>query len=320
MPSAIVSVIVPVYNAEKWLRRCVDSILAQTYTDFELLLIDDGSNDGSGDICDEYAALDPRIHVFHKSNGGASSARNMGLDHAQGEWIAFADADDHVTPEWLLNYRVNENSDKAVICQGLTKFIQKNDNLSDIELRQDYRGSEEGNICNVLSTIFLKGMLGWLPIKALNGKYLKERKTKFDIRQRYREDEKFLLDFLRPNDKLIMYDTIGYYYQISEIDSYADWVCTPEFAQCTVANIKRLGFKPGSIIRNSFANEYKDTLLKYYKTGGENRAQLFRELTALVREEGDNIGMFHPTKFLLRYDKTGLLSRAMLRLQLLLNR
>ena len=75
-----ISVIVPVYNAEKWLRRCVDSILAQTYTDFELLLVDDGSTDGSGAICDEYTAKDSRVRVFHQPNGGVSSARNLGLD------------------------------------------------------------------------------------------------------------------------------------------------------------------------------------------------------------------------------------------------
>lgn len=316
----MISVIVPIYNTEKWLRRCVDSILTQTYTDFELLLVDDGSTDCSGAICDEYSAKDSRIRVFHKPNGGASSARNMGLDKALGEWITFADADDYVKPEWLQNYRVDENTDKAVICQGLIKFIQKGDKLDDIELRQAYRGADKGDVCDVLMSVFIRGMLGWLHIKAFNGKYLRERKTIFDVKQTYREDEKFLLDFLLPADRLIMYDAVGYYYQITEFDKYADWVCTHEFARCTVANIKRLGFKSGSTVRNSFANEYKDTLLKSYKADGEDRTQLFHELTALVREEGDNIGMFRPTKFLLRHDKTGLLSRAMLRLQLLLNR
>ena len=93
-----ISVIVPVYNAEKYLRRCVDSILAQTFTNFELLLIDDGSKDKSGEICDEYARKDNRVKVFHKENGGVSSARNVGLDNAQGEWICFCDADD-----WMLS-------------------------------------------------------------------------------------------------------------------------------------------------------------------------------------------------------------------------
>lgn len=96
-----VSVIVPVYKAEKYLRKCLDSLLAQTFKDFELLLIDDGSPDKSGAICDEYARRDTRIHVFHKKNGGVSSARNMGLDHAQGEWIAFVDADDWVDKSFL---------------------------------------------------------------------------------------------------------------------------------------------------------------------------------------------------------------------------
>lgn len=79
-----ISVIVPVYNAEKYLNRCIDSILAQTFTDFELLLINDGSKDKSGEICDEYSKKDIRVKVFHKENGGASSARNVGLDNARG--------------------------------------------------------------------------------------------------------------------------------------------------------------------------------------------------------------------------------------------
>ena len=79
----LVSVIVPVYNAEKYLSRCVDSILSQTMTDFELLLIDDGSQDESGRICDEYAEENARVKVVHKTNGGVSSARNLGIDHAR---------------------------------------------------------------------------------------------------------------------------------------------------------------------------------------------------------------------------------------------
>ena len=93
-----ISVIVPVYNVEKYLRCCVDSILAQTFTDIEVLLVDDGSTDGSGAICDEYAEKDSRVRVFHKENGGVSSARNLGLDEAIGKWIMFVDSDDMVAP------------------------------------------------------------------------------------------------------------------------------------------------------------------------------------------------------------------------------
>lgn len=98
-----ISVIVPVYNVEKYLSRCIDSILAQTFTDFELLLIDDGSNDNSGNICDDYVKKDNRIRVFHKENGGVSSARNLGLNKAKGEWICFVDSDDTVSVKYLYN-------------------------------------------------------------------------------------------------------------------------------------------------------------------------------------------------------------------------
>ncbi len=89
-----VTVIVPVYKAEKYLPECIESVLAQTFTDFELILVDDGSPDNSGKICDEYAARDSRIRVFHNPNGGVTSARNHGVKRSRGEWIMFVDSDD----------------------------------------------------------------------------------------------------------------------------------------------------------------------------------------------------------------------------------
>ncbi len=99
MANPAVSIIVPVYNVEKYIRRCLDSIVAQTFTDWECILVDDGTPDNSGKICDEYAANDSRFVVIHKENGGVSSARNAGLDVANGEWITFVDADDWIEPE-----------------------------------------------------------------------------------------------------------------------------------------------------------------------------------------------------------------------------
>ena len=113
-----ISVIVPVYKAEKYIRRCVDSILAQTFTDFELLLVDDGSPDNSGAICDEYAARDSRVKVFHKENGGVSSARQMGLDNSLGEYVIHADPDDWVEPDMLqeLYSEAQQSGADMVIC------------------------------------------------------------------------------------------------------------------------------------------------------------------------------------------------------------
>jgi len=97
----MISVIVPVYKVEKYLRRCVDSILKQSYAEFELLLVDDGSPDGCPQICDEYAHLDNRVRVFHKPNGGLSDARNYGLDRINGDFVTFIDSDDYVGPDYL---------------------------------------------------------------------------------------------------------------------------------------------------------------------------------------------------------------------------
>lgn len=93
----LLSIIVPIYNVEKYLRRCVDSILAQTYKQLEIILVDDGSTDGSSAICDEYQREDSRIVVIHKTNGGLSSARNAGLNVAKGDYIGFVDSDDYVS-------------------------------------------------------------------------------------------------------------------------------------------------------------------------------------------------------------------------------
>ena len=96
-----ISVIVPVYKVESYLPRCIDSLLAQTHKELELLLIDDGSPDRSGDICDAYAKTDSRIRVLHKQNRGLSHARNAGMDAATGSYLAFLDSDDWADPTWL---------------------------------------------------------------------------------------------------------------------------------------------------------------------------------------------------------------------------
>lgn len=100
------SIIIPVYNVEKYICQCVDSVLEQNYSDYEILLIDDGSNDNSPEICDEYVNNNHEIYVFHKTNGGLSSARNFGLDHCRGEYIVFLDSDDWIKPGSL--ERINE--------------------------------------------------------------------------------------------------------------------------------------------------------------------------------------------------------------------
>lgn len=120
-----ISIIVPVYKVENYLRQCIEGVLAQTYANFELLLVDDGSPDSSGTICDEYAKKDARIKVFHKENGGVSSARNVGLLNMTGEWVCFLDSDDWWEPTFLQNFiDLTEDGKCEIAMQG---YIEENE-------------------------------------------------------------------------------------------------------------------------------------------------------------------------------------------------
>ena len=115
----LISVIVPVYKVEEYLSRCVDSLLIQTYENLEVILVDDGSPDKSGEICDAYACKDPRIKVIHKENGGLSSARNAGIDAAQGDYLSFVDSDDWIEPDSYAHMMdVALRHDVKLVCAG----------------------------------------------------------------------------------------------------------------------------------------------------------------------------------------------------------
>ena len=115
------SIIVPVYKAEKYINECVDSVLAQTFEDFELILADDGSPDRCPEICDEYAKKDSRIKVIHKENGGASSARNSGIEAACGEYVIFLDSDDY----WEENYTLQRLTETTPPCLKTEKETKR---------------------------------------------------------------------------------------------------------------------------------------------------------------------------------------------------
>ena len=129
---AQISVIVPVYQVEAYLPQCIDSILAQTFRDFELILVDDGSQDRSGAICDEYAGKDNRICVVHTQNRGAAAARNTGLQRASGNYIAFVDGDDRLAENMLgrMYAEILDPPCDLVVCNFLHVFSEENDNFS----------------------------------------------------------------------------------------------------------------------------------------------------------------------------------------------
>lgn len=133
-----ISIIVPVYNVEKYLDRCINSILKQTYQNLEIILVDDGSNDNSGNMCDKYAQKDSRIRVIHKENGGLSDARNKGIEIATGEYIGFVDSDDYIADN-MYEYlkEIMDNNDADISICGYTKFSEK-DNIIESKDYKEY--------------------------------------------------------------------------------------------------------------------------------------------------------------------------------------
>lgn len=206
-----VSVIVPVYNTEKYLPRCIDSILAQTFTDFELILVNDGSTDNSGKICDGYAKKDSRIVVIHKDNGGVSSARNRGIDMAHGEWITFVDSDDELYDRDSLNQlQLLINDDIEFVIAG---YVYCNEfGIVTYKINE----SVEQTI-NPIDGIFLYyrpkyfRYLGHICSKLYNNALIKTNKLKFNEDISYNEDGLFHVQYCLLMTGKIKFSTIPLY-------------------------------------------------------------------------------------------------------------
>ncbi len=201
-----ISVIVPVYNSEKTLARCVDSILSQTFSDFELLLVDDGSIDLSGKICDDYALKDNRVHVFHKRNGGVSSARNVGLDNASGKWITFCDSDDYVNDNWLsifIKYCKN----------GVDLVVQSFDILN-----QNVYKFFEGNRADFIEIFYDLSIVGYIWNKLFSANVLKKYNIRYNESFSFHEDEAFVYQFLLHIDKVIFTPEYAYHYDMPDFN------------------------------------------------------------------------------------------------------
>lgn len=137
----LISLVIPVYNVEKYLDKCMESVLAQTYDNFEVILVDDGSTDNSGKMCDEYAKKDSRVIVYHKPNGGLSDARNFGVEHCNADLVSFIDSDDCVTEDYLeYLWHLMDKYDCKMSCAGNKivpegkEYTLKSDNITEVKL------------------------------------------------------------------------------------------------------------------------------------------------------------------------------------------
>ena len=209
MKQPLVSIIVPVYNAEKYLEECIDSIFTQTYPNLEVLLIDDGSKDRSGEICDKYASKDSRIVVHHKPNSGVSRTRNYGLDHCHGDWIAFVDSDDYIDSHYVENFIAH---DADYVVGGYNTFGISEHNVqaekehllrlpNDIKDIDAYTKTPEINIVyHICGKVFKRQIIEQLHVRFVEDMILAE-------------DCCFNLDYIRGCKQIMIIPYAGYYYR-----------------------------------------------------------------------------------------------------------
>ncbi len=209
----LISIIVPVYKAEQYLHQCIDSILSQTLQDFELILVDDGSPDNCGAICDEYLTIDKRVKVVHKFNGGVSSARNTGLAQANGEWICFVDSDDILLPTYLSDFEIN-TADADIYFQG---YVKKRGET--IVERHNFAGCPSNDLYTILSYAEDNCIINSPCFKLYKSSIVREYNILFDTNTSYGEDHLFSLTYSLYINKAHFSMGEGYIYRLSATES-----------------------------------------------------------------------------------------------------
>ena len=292
-----ISIIVPVYKAEKYLNRCVDSILAQTFTDWELLLIDDGSPDRSGEICDEYAKKDSRIRVIHKENGGVSSARQRGLDESVGEYTIHADPDDWVEPEMLdeLYKKAKEEDADMVICDFICEY-----KTGSVVCEQNVKNCNSESILKQMFSQQLPGMC-W--------NKLVRRKCYFDydirfphniilwedlyvvcsllthtIKCAYLPKALYHYDLVLNNNSIVRYPTLkGLNSQIYFINHFISYGYPVDWLYESMVSTKLLAYRSGLLKHNEIIDLFAEINDKYIKSNSYS-SLLQKGLAALLKK------------------------------------
>lgn len=209
MNDCLISVIIPIYNTEKFLKNCLDSVRAQTFPNYEAILVDDGSTDNSGKICEEYACLDPRFRVVCQRNAGVSVARNRALEEAKGTYIFFLDSDDFL-PEDAFEKLIQQDADLVI---GSIVEVDESGNLNGAFKRLP---NQELSRLQTLEALFDEskwGYQGYIGNKLYRCSIIKEQNIMFEPGIKYNEDRLFLTQYLLSCSKVIMLSSAVYFYR-----------------------------------------------------------------------------------------------------------
>lgn len=211
-----VSIIIPIYNAEIYLPYCLDTIRNQTYKDLEVILVNDGSTDDSGKICDEYSKKDNKFIVIHKKNGGVSSARNAGLKIAKGRYIGFVDPDDWMEPNIVENlYKLITNNDADMSCCGYYKEDIEGKIINKTSGADPMRINNKEVLNNILNP---NGYYSFVWNKLFSSNIIKKNRIYFDEDIQFGEDLLFCCEYLT-HSNIIIYDSTPYYHYIIHNDN-----------------------------------------------------------------------------------------------------
>lgn len=201
-----ISVIIPIYNSEIYLHQCIDSVLNQTYTDLEIILVDDGSNDGSSEICEDYAKQDSRVKVIHKENSGVSDSRNQGMAQATGDWITFIDSDDFLDSNTYRYALSKSNSNTEIICFGLYAYSSNRRDVVDFKDQGDvyhkylHYPTYMNSVCN----------------KLFRRQILKQQQSTFVSGHKFSEDLIFGFPLTTQTSKITYLTEHLYYYRVND--------------------------------------------------------------------------------------------------------
>ena len=270
----LISIIVPVYNVEQYLPKCLDSIINQTYKNLEIILIDDGSTDKSGKICDKYKNEDKRIKVIHKINTGVSAARNDGIDIAQGTYITFVDSDDWIEEDYINLATACLTKYQPDILINNYKRCNK-DNSNSMNMDPIFFYSQEA-----LFEMVRKKYFNWSPVATFYSTKIC-KSIKFDSNINYGEDLLFKYNFIK-NSKNILYVPLKKYFYINRkssacngyaIDKKMDDLYVMEYIMEKEKN------KIGNIL---IENEYLPRLISRYKILKLNDSYIYRELEIIL--------------------------------------
>lgn len=237
----MISIIIPVYNAEAYLPQCIDSVLNQSYQNYELILVDDGSTDKSPAICDEYAQKNDCVRVIHQTNKGVGDARNNGIKLSKGEWITFIDSDDWVDPDYLANFNIDGN-DADLICQGLKFFDNRSGN---------YFEHIKVNDCTLDGASFKKNvaenkLLNWgYPVSKAIRRSILEKGILFNTSISLHEDHIFVFAVLNEANIIRLVSSTSYNYRYFHSNNTLSsrshsWESHNTAAECMIKELNEL--------------------------------------------------------------------------------